>query len=109
MHLQPSQISGGFQGRCRPSKVEFRRPSGVTLFNHTNDECILKSAEQFGIDVDDSCRACGACSLCVGNLVSGTVDRSDQSFLNDDQMSACRSLLCVAYATSDLVIRTDSE
>ena len=28
-HLQPSQISGGFQSRCRPSKVEFRKPSGA--------------------------------------------------------------------------------
>ena len=39
--------------------------------------------------------------------VSGTVDQSDQCFLEDGQVSTGYPLLCVAYATSDLVIRSD--
>ena len=89
-------------------KVELRTPNGVRQFDCPDDEYILESAEQSGIDMNYSCRA-GACSSCVGNIISGTVDQSDQSFLDDDQMSAGYSLLCVAYATSDLVIQTDCE
>ena len=91
-----------------PFKIELRTPSGVRQFDCPSDEYILEAAEQSGIDMSYSCRA-GACSSCVGNILSGTVDQSDQSFLDDDQMSSGYSLLCVDYATSDLVIRTDCE
>ena len=77
-------------------------------FDCPEDEYIFESAQQSGIDRQHFCDA-GVCNSCAGTTVSGTVDQSDQSFLDDDQMSAGYSLLCVAYATSDLVIRTDCE
>ncbi|KAK3027202.1 hypothetical protein RJ639_040373 [Escallonia herrerae] len=90
-------------------KVKLIGPEGeVNEFDAPDDAYILDSAENAGLELPYSCRA-GACSTCAGKMVTGSVDQSDGSFLDENQMKEGYLLTCISYPTADCEIHTHKE
>lgn len=88
----------------------------VTLINKDKDfkqtidvpdyEYILGEAAEQGVKIPFEC-VVGTCAMCQGKIISGTVDQSEQAFLNDAQMAQGFVLTCVAKPTSDCTLEVE--
>ena len=89
-------------------KVIIESDDGLFEFNCEDHQYIIEAAEEQGIDLAYSCRA-GACSTCCARVLKGTLDQSDQSYLDNDQINDGFAMICVSYPTSDLKLQADAE
>ncbi|XP_062087104.1 ferredoxin, root R-B2-like [Humulus lupulus] len=90
-------------------RVKLIGPEGEeNEFDAPDDVCILEAAEGAGLELPYSCRA-GSCATCAGLLVSGSVDQSEGSILDEEQVEKGYVLTCVSYPKSDCVIYTHKE
>ena len=101
---KPANAAGVFKVRLVNPNKNLDRTINVSA-----DAFIQDVAEEQGINnLRASCRA-GSCSTCAGKITSGTVDQSEQRYLDESQISAGFILLCVARPTSDCTILTHQE
>ena len=100
---KPANAAGMFKVRLVNPDKKLDRTIDVSY-----DQYILDVAQAQGINLRASCRS-GSCANCTGKITSGTVDQSEQAFLDESQVSAGFVLLCVARPTSDSTITTDQE
>ena len=85
-------------------KVKLIDNNGLnTTIDVSPSQTIVEAAEDLGLNLAVSCRS-GACASCMGRLIAGEVDQSNQSFLDEDRLDACFVLTCVAYPCMDCTI-----
>ncbi|PHJ23702.1 ferodoxin fd [Cystoisospora suis] len=90
-------------------RIDFQSPDGdIKSIECAEDEYILDAAEAAGIELPYSCRG-GSCSTCAGKLLKGSVDGSEQVYLEEEQQKKGYVLLCTAYPKEDCTILTHQE
>ncbi|XP_024012135.1 probable ferredoxin-4, chloroplastic [Eutrema salsugineum] len=98
------------RGNCvKKSPIKLISPGGEEHEIEVNeDSCILESAEKAGLELPYSCRS-GTCGTCCGKIVSGKVDQSQGSFLEEDQIQKGYILTCISQPLENCVVYTHKQ
>lgn len=85
-------------------KIKITNGNEYAEFTSDGSDYILSEAEENGVTLPFSCRA-GGCEDCKSTLVLGSVDQSDQTYFEDDELAEENIVVtCCAYARGDVTI-----
>jgi ferredoxin len=88
--------------------VEIFHQGETRVIQVPEDQHILKTAEDLGLDLPNSCNA-GVCTTCAAKILSGEVDQSEGMGLSPELQQQGYVLLCISYPRSDLKIEAGKE
>jgi ferredoxin len=88
--------------------VELSYQGETKVIQVPEDQHILKTAEDLGLDLPNSCTA-GVCATCAAKILSGEVDQSEGMGLSPELQKQGYALLCISYPRSDLKIEAGKE
>ena len=88
--------------------VEITHQGKTQRIQVPEDQTILESAINAGIDLPFSCSA-GVCTTCAAQLTEGKVRQDDGMGLSPELQAEGYALLCVSYPLSDIKLESDKE
>ncbi|MGB3403402.1 MAG: 2Fe-2S iron-sulfur cluster-binding protein [Microcoleaceae cyanobacterium] len=88
--------------------VEIHNNGDTRVIQVPEDQYILKTAEDAGLDLPNSCNA-GVCTTCAAKILSGEVDQTEGMGMSPELQQQGYALLCIAYPRSDLKLETGKE
>ena len=88
--------------------VEIHHQGEIHTIEVPEDKQILRAAGAAGIYLPTSCNS-GVCTTCAAQVIEGTVEQADGMGVSMELQAQGYTLLCVAYARSNLKIVTEKE
>ena len=88
--------------------VEINHQGTTQTIKVAEDQIILDTAREAGIDLPYSCSA-GVCTTCAAQITEGKVEQSEGMGLSPDLQAEGYALLCVSYPRSDLKLESNKE
>ena len=102
---RPGAVRRKWRQVGRQYKVTLESEEGQVTFDCPEDSYLLGHAEEEGIEMTSFCRY-GNCAACIGKVLSGSVDQSEQMFLSEEELEQGYIVTCVGYPASDVIIQT---
>jgi ferredoxin len=88
--------------------VEINHQGTTQTIQVAEDQIVLDTAREAGIDLPYSCSA-GVCTTCAAQITEGKVEQSEGMGLSPDLQAEGYALLCVSYPRSDLKLESNKE
>ena len=88
--------------------VHYRQKGTVHRLEVPEDQYILQTGEEQGVELPFSCRN-GACTTCAVRIISGEVYQPEAMGISPRLKEKGYALLCVSYPRSDLEVETQDE